>query len=481
LKFIKRLILLFIFFAVLIGSAPFLIARYVDLNAYRPQLAAMASKALDAQVILDGPLSFTVFPTLGLVLSKPRIIKDGRQVVALKKVRLDLAIKPLFDRVLQFERINLISPQISLTSESKLGLVTSGIGHGSETSIPYGFRIKIADSGDVSIQNADISFSRANWRQPLRFVDAQFHLHSSELKSIGRHDGSSVSASGKLSIRSLQTPYTSINKIKSSVIKSGPVVRFNNLSANLFEGHGQGQLIVDQSKTIAKMDFQFELEGFDIARLLETVSEQAVMSGPARASVNLHWEGMTLQNMLATLGGETLVNGEGITLHGVNVDKLLDRIKKVQRINLVDLGAFMFMGPWGTAMVKGRELSNVAKATSGATGTLDQFVSRWSIKDGIARAEDVAFTTIKNRVALRGRINLVSRYIDGMTVAVLNKKGCATFSQKIHGALDNPTIEKPSFFKAITAPVSGALTAPLKLLSGKRCNVFYAGSLAHPG
>lgn len=480
-RLIRLLLFILVFLGVLIGSAPFLIARYVDLDAYRPQIAALASKALGAQVVLDGPLSFTAMPTLGLVLNKPRVIKDDREIIALEKIRLDLSIKPLFDRILQFERINLVSPQVSLTSNSKLNLIAPKLGNGSGMSIPYGFKIRIAKTGDVSIRDANLSYSHPDWEQPLQIIGADFELYSPGFNFMDSSGGPKASISGKLFVDSLQTPYMSLNNIKSSVNRSGSVVRFDKLSADLFGGHGHGRLVIDRSKATPQMEFQFALKDFDIARLLEIVSEQVIMSGPADVSVDLRWEGMALQSMLASLDGETLVSGEGITLHGVNVDKLLDQIKKVQRINLVDLGAFMFMGPWGTAMVKGRELSGAVKATSGATGILDKFISRWSLKDGIAQAEDVAFATTKNRVALRGRINLVTRHIDGITVAVLNKKGCATFSQKIHGALDNPTIEKPSLLKALTTPVSGALAAPLKLLTGKRCDVFYAGSLAHPG
>ena len=58
----------------------------------------------------------------------------------------------------------------------------------------------------------------------------------------------------------------------------------------------------------------------------------------------------------------------------------------------------------------------------------------------MADATDCALATHHNRVALKGKLDLVSERYDYVIVALLNDKGCAKFKQSIRGSFGSPEI-----------------------------------------
>ncbi len=67
-----------------------------------------------------------------------------------------------------------------------------------------------------------------------------------------------------------------------------------------------------------------------------------------------------------------------------------------------------------------------------------------------------------------------------MTVAALDEKGCVKFGQKIYGPFLHPRFAKISALRSITGPVFSLLEETQKLLKGRECEIFYAGSVNHP-
>jgi len=126
------------------------------------------------------------------------------------------------------------------------------------------------------------------------------------------------------------------------------------------------------------------------------------------------------------------------------------------------------MFPDATLMFKGK----------GVTDDPPQ-VSYWKVKNGIAGATDVALASKKYRIAMKGGLNFINDRFVNVTVAVLDKRGCAVYSQKVHGPFGKPQIDKVSIFESITGSVSNALKDAWKLIGGK-CTVFYSGSVAQP-
>jgi len=164
----------------------------------------------------------------------------------------------------------------------------------------------------------------------------------------------------------------------------------------------------------------------------------------------------------------------------IDLDRVLETYEKTQRVSLVDLGAFFITGPLGTLLTKGYDFGSVYAASLGGKSTIQILVSDWRVKNGVAEAQDVAFSTKENRVAMKGRLDFVKERFDDVTVAVVDEKGCVRFTQKVHGSFEHPQVEKVSTLKSLAGPVLNLFEKTSELLKGGECEVFYAGSVKHP-
>ena len=81
---------------------------------------------------------------------------------------------------------------------------------------------------------------------------------------------------------------------------------------------------------------------------------------------------------------------------------------------------------------------------------------------------------------MTGGLNFINERFVDVTVAVLDKRGCAVYSEKVQGPFRKPQIEKESVLKSIAGSVLNPLKHAWKLIQGEKCTVFYSGSVAQP-
>jgi len=196
-------------------------------------------------------------------------------------------------------------------------------------------------------------------------------------------------------------------------------------------------------------------------------------------SAILSMQGTTEKQMRQTLKGQISLRGTNLTLSGSDLDREFARFETSQKFNLVDVGAFFFVGPLGLVVTKGLNFANVLQESSGSS-EIRTLVSNWKVERGVAQAQDVAMATKQNRIALQGGLDLVGNRFDDVTVALIDAKGCAKVSQEIRGTFQNPVVEKPNVLESLAGPVLRLLKKGSELLGGGHCKVFYAGSVAAP-
>jgi AsmA protein len=221
---------------------------------------------------------------------------------------------------------------------------------------------------------------------------------------------------------------------------------------------------------------RYSLSQFHIDEFLKPLSPQNVAKGLMDFSANLSMQGKNMKELRQTAAGQTSLRGKNLILNGRDLDREFARFESSQTFNLVDVGAFFFAGPVGLAVTKGYNFASIFQGSEGRS-EIRTLVSDWTVKHGVAQAQDVAMTTNENRVALQGGLDFVNKRFDDVTVALIDAKGCAKVRQKIHGTFQKPLVEKPSVIKSLTGPVAKLLK---RVFPGGECEVFYAGSVASP-
>jgi len=196
---------------------------------------------------------------------------------------------------------------------------------------------------------------------------------------------------------------------------------------------------------------------------------------------DLSLRGKDADEMKRTLSGNVSLRGDGLTLHGMEIDGILSKVDEAQKLNLADVGAFLLAGPLGSGAMKGYRYGGLYRsATREGETRITRLVSDWTVRDGVADARDVAFSTGKNRIALKGKLDLVNgRFVD-VTVAVLDEKGCAKIHQNISGPFGDPRMEKTSVLQSFAEPILGLFEQARKLMGRSSCEPFYTGTVPHP-
>jgi AsmA protein len=131
-------------------------------------------------------------------------------------------------------------------------------------------------------------------------------------------------------------------------------------------------------------------------------------------------------------------------------------------------------------VTKGYDYEELQRSTGAQGGIMKKFVSDWKIEKGIAAADDVAMSTRENRLAVKGNMDFVNDKYENVIVALIDERGCAELTQKIHGSLNNPQFEKTSVLISAAGSVLSIIGKAGKIIPGAECEPFYKGSVQHP-
>jgi len=173
------------------------------------------------------------------------------------------------------------------------------------------------------------------------------------------------------------------------------------------------------------------------------------------------------------------ISGNNIVFYGVDLDKVLKDFESTKDFNVMNFAAIFLAGPYGSAFANGLDFSSLLSGYDGERTEIDHLVANWKIIDGKAISEDVAFSTKKYRMALVGKLDMVNKKYEDFTIAMVNKSGCAGFSQTLSGSFNKP--------KSSSFMVQGVVFGPskdmwkvLSLPSRSKCEPIYSGSIKHP-
>lgn len=444
---------------------------FLDIDAYKHRLEAAASGITGMDVSVDGRLGVGFFPGVLVTLEDVHIRNRGMELVAARKARIGVDFLALLNQEVRIRTIVLEQPGLSI-----------------ERGRDGRFNFEKAEPGPLPDLNlAKLSFSDGTLRYADRqsgkgFEAAECSLDVSRLQLSGREGPGimkNLSLAAEVDCGSVRTKEHSASDLKFTVAWQRGVFDLKPLTMRVYDGQGSGSIRADFTGAVPRYHVSYTLSQFQIDAFLKPLSPQQVPEGSVDFSANLSMQGETVKKMKQTLQGQVSLRGRNLILKGRDLDQAFARFESSQTFNLVDMGAFFFAGPVGLAVTKGYDFAGVLQGSEGRS-VIRTLVSDWKVERGVARSRDVAIATNKNRVALQGRLDFVNERFDGVTVALIDTKGCIRAQQTIHGAFKKPVVENPSTLKALTGPVVRLLKQVEGLFPGGACDVFYAGSVAPP-
>jgi len=253
---------------------------------------------------------------------------------------------------------------------------------------------------------------------------------------------------------------------------------------NIFGGTGNGSIHVDVTEPSPHYRVIYSLNQIRIEELLQLYSLKKIPEKTIEGSINFSADltamGKSSDELKRSLNGDFSLNGENLMLYSIDIDSLITKYERSRNFNLVDVGVFLLVGPFGPVLTKGYNFASLLQESQGGKGVIRKLVSVWKVKNGIAAASDAALTSKKQRIAMKGKLNLINERFVDVTIAVLDKRGCAIYSEKVYGTFRQPQIDKEKFFESIARSVLNPLEDAWNFIQNEKCTVFYSGSVAQP-
>jgi hypothetical protein len=455
----------------------------VDVNAHKARIEAAVSDALGMEFRIRGKARIVFLPSASIVLSDVLLRNRGTDLATVETLRVGVKLRPLLDRRLVITELSLEKPAIRIEkgADGKFNYETPP----RPATIPA--RSGEARSAPLTVSRGSVSAGtvvyvdrKAKEETRLEAVDLSVRdLVIPTATGVSLPKG--VSFSGDLSVKGIRTKDRAVSDVRAKVTAGAGVFEIRPFTMKLFGGTGAGEARVDLSGEKTALKVRYELAKFRAEESLAGFSKKEFLSGPMTATPDLAARGKDVDGMKRTLSGTVSLRGEGLTLHGMEIDEVLSKAEEAQKLNLADVGAFLLAGPLGSGALKGYSYGGLYRsATREGKTRIVRLVSDWTVRDGVAEARDVAFSTEKNRIAMKGKLDLVNgRFVD-VTVAVLDGKGCAKIRQKIAGPFGDPRLDKTSALQSFAEPILGAFEVARKLIGRTSCEPFYTGTVRHP-
>ena len=229
-------------------------------------------------------------------------------------------------------------------------------------------------------------------------------------------------------------------------------------------------LVVHSNEAGVNLDSLFVQE-VDSVEQKESIGLKGIGHVESKLSWNPDSDGPFLEEIEASFRLE----GEDLKINGIDLDDMINKFKRSQNFNLVDISAVMFTGPAGLAVTKGGDFARLAFIRAGDSTHVEHFLAQWKMEKGLLKTEDVALSTSSNLIATEGWYQVQTDSLD-FNFSVLDKRGCELVGQRIYGDALKPDYEKVKLLKAFLGPVKNFF----RNIGIAKCDTIYSGQVKHP-
>ena len=231
------------------------------------------------------------------------------------------------------------------------------------------------------------------------------------------------------------------------------LVKSPNLSIS--ETPFQFDFVFDYANTSTfNLDISSLIDGIEISSAFDpkdAFSEDSFvhLKGKTHLSSKIKWKSNPKKSFVNNTLADINIHGNNIHIIGVDIENYIDKYKRSQNFNLVDVGAVMFAGPAALAVTKGSDYTFLMIKSKGDDSTVvGQFVSEWNFKNGKLQIDDLAMSTERSRIASLGTYDLNKDSID-LRILILDKFGCALADQSVYGYTKEVQTSKVKIVKTL--------------------------------
>lgn len=473
-KLLIRGFLLFVIIAVIV-----FVAASVFINSFKPNLENILSNNIGLETRIDGDISLKITPGLSFIANDLKVLSNETYILRIKKAEISVDYIAIFKSEIDIRALRLQRPQVYIVRNEN-----GNYNFESDHISTY------AHADSSKLHDFNLSLLRINDGH-LLYVDHQYgdtllvdgiNLRSEEIGvagSLSNIEVDNIMFNGTVSIDRFKLNMLTADSLVFNIDGRGGKMAILPVDNSYYGGKSSGKTILDFTLKPAQLQIQHQITGFDIGMFDKAMQKTNNFKGKLNYKLDITFRSFNWADAKQSLNGTVMIDGEDLQLYGFDIDEVISRFKKSQHFNVVDLGAFFVVGPYGAVFTKGINFAELLSSNLGDSTMITKMASNWNIKNGIAHAEDVAFSTINYRMAMDGSLDFRKNRYNNLTIALINKEGCAAVSQVMNGDFSDPETKSINSIGAITRPIDNLwkdLTKPFR----NPCTPIYSGSVEHP-
>lgn len=452
----------------------FIVLLSFDINSYKSKIETAVSETTGLDFRIKGKMTLAFFP-FGLSAKDVHVANKEGEILSLEYLKLRAEMISLLKNNLTVTACELVKPVITIVKDV-------------EGQYNFDRKILSKETQGIAFSLNELKVSRGT----MVYLNKKIGANKVELKEISLTirnlflaDTSgnfikNVSYTGNIDCKAVLYKNLTIENLKAPIRANKGVFSIEPFTMSFLGGKGEGDFTSDETTVESEYRINVKVLKLDFEKLEEYFGSKKVISGKGDLSASLTVKENGGRNLMGNLDGTFALRGDNLVTNTMDLDKVLSKYETSQQFDLIDLGSFFIAGPLGPVVLRGYRYGDVYYHAQGGKGAITRFISHWKITKGEADATDCAFATRHNRVALKGKLNLVSERFDNVTVALLDDKGCARFKQSVSGHFDSPQIGTVSAVKSLAGPIFDLYRKAKRIVQAGKCEVFYNGSVQQP-
>ena len=253
------------------------------------------------------------------------------------------------------------------------------------------------------------------------------------------------------------------------------ILKSDSIELDYFGARTKIEGLFNLQDNLNRLKVRIEMPKVDLEKSFKESVDTELVKGVVNLQAEIEARAALFTEIPKNMNGYFLIKGKNLRLKGVDLDKALDEFKKISSYGFNDFSALLLLGPLGTIVSHGYDQLEALEKMMKATGdsAIKQVVSDWKVAKNVFTAVDVAFSTQRNRVGVKGSLDIANKKFKNVTIAVVDPNGCIVNSETVDGPFENPEIKESGL-------IERTLVRPLKRFLKTDCNFFYNGAVPHP-
>jgi AsmA protein len=478
--FQKTILGIILFFSSVI-VAFFLVIKVIDFNEYKPKIQKTLKEATGYDVAIKGDITLSLSP-VGIRIFDVEVRntyhKPNDLFAKLDAFDIAVEIVPLFKKEIKIRHValekldvtieknkdgkyNFEQPDTRVKNDKKTKEVNA-------TALPKEDYFSLVNIKKVKFLETNITYKDATTGNKIGAEKINISIDDISLDSAKHSKIQGLYFKADATLDKLYFNKHNIYSLSMNAEMKDALLTMENLKYTLFDSLFQGTGKLDISGKVPRISLKHKIQELKLDKVTEALLGRELLKGQASAELKLACLLADETTMKSTLSGFFHLHGDEMSLLGYDLDGIASAIHEPKNFDALFQ---LFTQP--------SKESNVSQTV------LKELAIKTEMGYSEIKFSDVALRTEKNRLAVKGALNIVEEKFLDIKVAFLDQKGCAVFEQTIQG-----TFKKPKF-KLDESTVQAIAEATLSLIGKSKkssqtvakqeeiCTPFYEGDVKH--